>query len=122
MRERISYGPSLSPGFRSIDLSFSPIALLDAGLVQNLFEERFSNGCSAVWVGNANFQRSLLHELLASAGDRPDKSQAAEPLDQFAAGDRFQRQAAFTGKPIRPIFGIVSWSRILRISQSSRTS
>src|ERR1039457_2021818 len=69
-------------------LRVSPVVEPDSRLAQNLFHKRSANHSASMWVRDANFERSLLHELVAPAGNRSGESQAPEPFYQFAAGDR----------------------------------
>jgi hypothetical protein len=60
-------------------LRVSPLVEPDSRLAQNLFQERPVNGIASVWVRNADFEWSLLHELVAPARNGTRESQASEP-------------------------------------------
>src|ERR1035438_7519060 len=57
-------------------LRVSPVVEPDSRLAQNLFHKRSANHSASMWVRDANFERSLLHELVAPAGNRSGESQA----------------------------------------------
>lgn len=63
-----------------------PVLGWDAGLAEDLPEERDAN-IAAVRIGDADGQRSFLHEGVLSPRKGAFKSEVSEPADQLAAGN-----------------------------------